>query len=118
MLIEGELVEWFQQPRPSESDSLDSIESPTRQQDVEQGECSSRQGVFLSPLSSSIQTLSQSQSRVQIGMTVARNLNQELVQILDTIIVEGGVLEAPRSEWDLLGDDEQYVPGDNEDGEC
>jgi hypothetical protein len=51
-------------------------------------------------------------------MTVARNLNQELVQILDTIIVEGGLLEAPKSEWDLLGEDEQYVPGDNEDGEC
>ena len=118
MLTEDELVEWFLQPRPSESDSLGSIESPIRQQDIEQGECSSRQGAFHSPLNSSIQTLSQSQSRVQIGMTVARNLNQELVQILDTIIVEGGLLEAPKSEWDLLGDDAQYVPGDNEDGEC
>ena len=66
----------------------------------------------------SIQTLIQRLGRVQIGMEVARTLNQEMLLILDTITREGDRSLALRSEWDLLDSGDQYVPGDNEDGEC
>ena len=66
----------------------------------------------------SIQTLSQRLGQVQIGMEVARNLNQEMILILDTITQEGDRSLVPRSEWDLLDSGDQYVPGENEDGEC
>ena len=71
-----------------------------------------------SQLNSSILTLSQRLGRVQIGMEVARTLNQEMIQILDTIAREGERPAVLRSEWDLLDSGEGYVPGDNEDGEC
>ena len=51
-------------------------------------------------------------------MEVARTLNQEMIQILDTITREEGRPVVLRSEWDLLDSGEGYVPGDNEDGEC
>ena len=51
-------------------------------------------------------------------MEFARTLNQEMIQILDTIAQEEGCPVVLRSEWDLLDSGEGDVPGGGEDGEC
>ena len=46
------------------------------------------------------------------------SLNQTMIQILDDMVAVEELQPALSTEWDLLGSLDQYVPGDNEDGEC
>ena len=41
-----------------------------------------------------------------------------MIQILDNMVAVEELQPALNTEWDLLGNSDQYVPGDNEDGEC